>query len=78
LIVYPNPSDAIFNFEYYGEQVTELKVEILDLNGRIVKNQTINNSNVIQLNCAELASGMYFYRCSNQNKILSSGKIIVK
>lgn len=78
LIVYPNPSDAIFNFEYYGEQVSELKVEILDLNGRIVKNQIISNSNVIQLNCAELASGMYFYRCSDKNKIINSGKIIVK
>lgn len=59
--VYPNPSQAYFRVEYsLPKNVNEGLMEILDMNGKLVKSYRISNQmNDILIDSDELSSGTY-------------------
>jgi hypothetical protein len=72
--VYPNPSNGIINIAN-DVNATVSAIAILDLNGRVVKSQTLNtNENQITIN--ELSAGVYMLKLATSQGVVS--KKIVK
>lgn len=70
--VYPNPFDDKINFVIKGSG--NYSVNLYDVTGRIVLNQSISNNNSI--NTISIAKGIYFYEIVNNKKIIKKGKVI--
>ncbi len=62
--VYPNPSNNVINVSN-NENINVNAIQITDLNGRIVKNVKFVNATEIQVNVADLATGMYMMNISS-------------
>jgi hypothetical protein len=78
LLLYPNPSDGRFYLrnEFSGNENTSL--EVFDLRGILVKTVNLNSNNkVVLINAEELINGIYLYRLVNENKSVSTGKLVI-
>ncbi|KAF2519301.1 T9SS type A sorting domain-containing protein [Flavobacterium salilacus subsp. salilacus] len=62
--VYPNPADEIVNISSPDNTFIN-GYEIMDYNGRVVKSESVNNVIDLQVNIANLASGIYIMRVSS-------------
>ena len=71
LILFPNPSDGILNFNKY---LNNERIEIFSLKGYKVFDQLVFNSNSITLN---LDSGVYMLKISNNSNV-TKHKILIK
>ncbi len=75
--VYPNPTNGMLNIrinQYSGN----LSIQIIDINGRQVYNQTDQNFNIEKsINLSALQKGMYVLKLTNSN-INYTEKIIIK
>ena len=74
-VVAPNPADKVVTISNI-DNVNISEINIVDLNGRIVKNEIISNLNNIELNIADLTSGVYLMNIKTAIGIIS--KKIVK
>jgi hypothetical protein len=70
VLVYPNPAKDKINI--VGKNIK--KVEIVNLNGQIVKSRTINSENYI-IDVSDLSKGLYFIKINNGREVK---KIVVK
>ncbi|ESU29583.1 hypothetical protein FLJC2902T_00510 [Flavobacterium limnosediminis JC2902] len=57
--IFPNPASSVLNFSTKNSAQIEA-IQILDLNGRIVKTNVLNGVSEAQVNVSELNSGVYF------------------
>lgn len=75
--VYPNPSHAYFKVEYsLPKNANEGLMEIIDMNGKLVKSYRISNQmNDILIDSDELSAGTYNLKIT-ANDIIVSNKII--
>ena len=80
LKVYPNPFTDRLKFEFVSQEDGETKIEIFDVNGRLV--ETIFNEYVwagirykVEFIPADIISDFYFYKVEKGEKCFS-GKII--
>lgn len=74
-VVAPNPADKIVTISNINN-VNISEINIVDINGRVVKNEVIGNLNNIELNIADLTSGVYLMNIKTASGIIS--KKIVK
>ncbi|MDI9319603.1 MAG: S8/S53 family peptidase [Phycisphaerales bacterium] len=61
-VLYPNPSHGIFNLDYNGSKREELKVQVLDMTGKTIMNQswqTNSGSNILPLDLSSFSNGIY-------------------
>jgi hypothetical protein len=66
-IIYPNPAKSYINIDYSVLPEMNTKVEILNGNGQVVYNQTVESSlNRIDIN--HLSPGMYYIRSISNNR----------
>jgi len=76
--VYPNPTAGIFTFviEDNADNTYAGKIEITDIQGKIIKSSVVETQNSL-LDITDLEAGIYFYKFypSNSSKI-SIGKIL--
>ena len=71
--IYPNPTKEIITIKF-ANYIENSKFELFDLQGKIVYNEKINESNnSIHLN--QLSNGIYFYIISTDGKSLQTGKL---
>ncbi len=75
MIVYPNPTTSIVNLKIDNFDFQNLNYQLLDLNGREIKNQKITNSETVVL-LENFTNSTYLLSVSNQNKIIKTFKII--
>ena len=71
--VYPNPAKHFFTIEL-PEENTDLK--LVDISGRIIYQQK-NQTGKVNLDCQNVAPGIYFLQLINQNSLVYSSKIIL-
>ena len=72
LKIYPNPIQHLVNIDFAN--LTNAKLQVLDINGRILLNQELNNSsNTINTN--SLPTGMYLFKVSS-NEGTTTSKVI--
>ncbi|MFC5282753.1 T9SS type A sorting domain-containing protein [Pedobacter alpinus] len=75
LSVYPNPASSLVNLSFDAEVYQ--KVEIIDLTGKMLVNETINKQESnISLDISKLATGVYNIKLTGQKKVIT--KQIVK
>lgn len=74
--IYPNPSKGIFNIKIDGNTSDELKLEILNGNGQILKSLNVNesfNEGKLILDLHELPKGLYFLKIGDNTEKLLLG-----
>lgn len=70
--LYPNPATDVLNIDFGTNEVSG--VSIINLNGQVVLNSTVNNGSV-QLNTAGLNSGLYIYQAIDaEGNVLNTDK----
>jgi len=76
VITYPNPFTTTINFNY--NHLTEGKLFIYDMTGKLVHTETIKNTNSTTVNTSEFTKGIYFYKIVDSKTGLSvgSGKVV--
>lgn len=68
--LYPNPSaDGKFSIQYNLKQQATLQVDLMDINGRVIKTQKLPNikSGLMPVNAGHLQSGLYLLKISSEN-----------
>lgn len=77
LKIYPNPTVNELTLNLTNENNLVLNFQILDVNGRVLKNEKIltNETNIA---FSSLPSAIYFLKILNQNKEVKTFKIIKK
>jgi hypothetical protein len=75
LKVYPNPFVEQATFEVTGVQANTFFLEVIDLQGRSVFNQTTTDSK-FQLHGHQLPTGVLFYRLAADGKPVASGTML--
>lgn len=74
--VFPVPSNDVLFINFPNDKLNS-KVEIFDLNARIVKEETNTNAVSMEMDISHLNAGTYILKITNSNKV-SSQKIIIK
>ena len=68
-MVYPNPASASVNISYFSEGANESNLNIVDINGRLIKTQRVQISdgdNTINIETENIESGIYFVQIRNE------------
>ncbi len=74
--IYPNPVLQFATFELESPLIhPPLDFEVYDVAGKLVRSERFYETKFI-FNRGELSAGMYFYRISSENQLISTGKII--
>lgn len=71
LPVYPNPTNNLVTINL-PMQIDNFDIEVVDLQGRVVKRISENYNSIMTLSCSDLSEGTYLVR------IISDGKLIYK
>ncbi len=72
--VFPNPANQYINVEYTNIESTEVQLFLMDINGRIIQNQILNDApgqQRIQLDINTLNSGFYFIQLVAEDTVES-------
>jgi endoglucanase len=75
--IYPNPGNGLFKMDLKGFNPGELRIEILDMDGKIVKTRHVQFTQKYALDLRELPDGIYLVAISD-NKGNSVTKKLVK
>lgn len=76
--VYPNPVKRGNDIYFRIDDSSASEISLYDVSGKLSKKQQINKNNNV-VNTQDLTTGTYLYKITTAgNKIISSGKIIVK
>lgn len=72
--IYPNPVNESVNI-ICGDNSTGAVVEILDVNGKVVKTTDVLSGNSVVVNTSDLPGGVYFVRV-NKGSVVLTGKFV--
>lgn len=82
LIVAPNPVVEAFTLYFDLNEMTDLQINIIDMNGQLVKalyqGEGKIGHNQFTFNKAQLAQGIYFLQVKSSTEIIANEKIIVQ
>ena len=73
--LYPNPAKDLVNLKF--NEAVDFKVEISDLLGKVVVNQSFTSKNRISMDVSSLPEGLYMIRVVTDNKTYLD-RLIVK
>jgi photosystem II stability/assembly factor-like uncharacterized protein len=76
-LIYPNPSNGIFNIYLESDYQDNTIIEVYNSSGSIIKSISISNTDNYTLDLLNHPKGVYFIRIIN-NKIYHSQKVILK
>ncbi len=74
--IYPNPSGGKITIEL-GKKLSDIKIEVLDLNGKVVHRQHSKNSEIVVLDL-DLAAGTYSLQLTDENGNVGVKKVVVE
>jgi hypothetical protein len=79
---YPNPFNSTTSLSYAIEELSNVKLSIYDISGRLVSTLVDDKQKAgyyrVTFNAAEMPNGLYFYRLETQNKIATRKMILMK
>ena len=77
VFVYPNPAKEFINVEFSGLSDENIRIEIIDVFGKVVQKENRKNENgIFNLNVRSLAAGYYLLKISSGNSVIQK-KIII-
>jgi hypothetical protein len=74
ILVYPNPSNGRIFFENISNGCM---IEIYDMVGQIIYSNMVNEKKV-QVDLDSKSKGLYFYKISVNNSVVSNGKVVLQ
>jgi len=77
VIVYPNPSVGLFNINLAVFEGQTIKVDILDINGKLIRNEETNNS-TFTIDLGKEANGIYSIILSSDKATISKKLVLLK
>jgi hypothetical protein len=79
LLVYPNPFSETTTV-YFGEDLTNHSIQIVDITGKVVYSNTTLTGNKIEIEASSLTEGMYILLLidNESNQVISNAKLMVK
>lgn len=80
LEIFPNPAQSDFNLSYFAAEESKTEINIIDMNGRIVKTITqnfIEGDNQIRIETGEIENGVYFIQLKN-DQISETKRLIIQ
>ena len=79
--MFPNPTYDLINIYFTTESSEKTTIQILDINGRVVKTLYSDTpkvgENKLTFNKGALTAGTYFVSISTSSKILKNEKLII-
>ena len=77
--VYPNPNNGLFNVSFDGNNSGVVKLELYDLNGKLIQSREVNNpgNGYVHQVQESLSSGMYLLKVQ-QRESTSLHRVVVK
>ena len=66
-LIYPNPSNGYFNISF-GSNVNAATIQIFDLNGKLLREKTFQNTSLERFDISTLPKGMYMVISITDNK----------
>jgi hypothetical protein len=75
-LIYPNPNNGLFTIS--GIEATQATLRILDLSGRLVREQLINGGNQITVNTEDLNNGVYQVSILTKDGIMTERMVVKK
>ncbi|WP_417356896.1 T9SS type A sorting domain-containing protein [Flavobacterium sp.] len=76
ILIYPNPSNGIFNLKVDGYSGEDFEIEVFNPLGQVIFKNNISGQSTYQMDLSTMAAGNYFVRIQNNNTVIN--KIIVK
>jgi hypothetical protein len=76
-LIFPNPFSISSTLKIENHKVHNATLSIYDISGKSVRTITSINSNNIEIDKGNLEDGIYFYRLTNGEGEISSGKFII-
>ena len=77
--VYPNPTKGLLNFVFPESKMVDkghLQLSIYNVKGEKFDYQVVRKDNLINYSVNKLSEGIYFYKLSDDNELINSGKFI--
>ncbi|MFI5172672.1 MAG: GEVED domain-containing protein [Chitinophagales bacterium] len=79
LNIYPNPSNGIFNLEYYNAYNGGIMMEIFDITGNKIRTEKIDGDNgLIIVDITSMATGIYFVRTTTADGVSFIEEVVKK
>jgi hypothetical protein len=76
--VYPNPMEASTTFEILEGNYQEFSLQIFDLTGRSIYNQSVQGGTQVQFNRNDIPAGMYIYKLRGDNQLIKADLLEMK
>lgn len=74
--VYPNPANENVTFNFAGANFVNA-INIMGINGSLVKNVAVNGNGQVNVNVADLAKGFYVYQIvDNDGQVVKTAKFV--
>ncbi len=78
-LIYPNPTIGELNIKLYEPLFTNSTLQVLDVTGRMVKEQNVSANNInIQLDVQKLSAGRYFIKITNSKQVINQSFVVIK
>ena len=74
IILYPNPTSSSVNVEL-GEGVRATDIRLFNAFGQLISTTNVN-STVTAIDLSQLPNGIYFVQIFNENKLITTGKVV--
>jgi hypothetical protein len=78
ITMFPNPSNTIINFKFESDAETNLKADIVGLDGKLMKSVVVANYQTHQVDVGNLNSGIYLANFYAKNVLIATKKLVVK
>jgi hypothetical protein len=76
--IYPNPSSNIANITLQGNTRGNVSLEVVNLNGEVVKRLANNGSKSAEINTADMLKGVYFVRYIRDGKVVETKRLLIE
>lgn len=78
MTIFPNPSSNIANITLQGNTRGNVSLEVVNLNGEVVKRVANNGSKSAEINTADMLKGVYFVRYIRDGKVVETKRLLIQ
>ncbi len=68
VVVYPNPSNGIYQIDFRNGSNNYIQIEVLDMQGNLIEKQKHTNKNNANIDLSKYANGVYILKVISNNK----------
>jgi hypothetical protein len=76
--IFPNPTDGLTYIEIENPNRHNLRMNIVDVTGKVVRENVLVNNNRVEINAGQLAPGLYLLNVTNENSERAVYKLMVR